>query len=348
MTAHAQTPEGHASTPLSTIQNSSATPLEADDVLDVLIVGGGPAGMSAALMLGRARKNVVVVDEETPRHAPAEGVHGFLSREGIPPMELRRVSRAQLTPFASVAFVTDRVDSVEKPDVTLPAKERILSIRGRSGQIWRARTLLLTVGVVDIYPEIDGFERFWAKDIHLCPYCHGWEVRDEPLAVLGHDEMAIHLATLLKGWSRDIVLLTQGQTLSAEAQETLVSSEVRVVETPVAALEGESRLSHIALADGSRIERSALFIKTSQRMIGLVESMGLKLNERGFIQTDMFAATSDPNIFAAGDCTGAMPSVLNAAAQGSIAGAGINFFLTLQCKRWAPLPSVASSIPTHP
>ena len=211
------------------------------DAHDVLILGGGPAGLSAALYLGRARRRVGVLDAGDPRHAVSEGVHNFLTREGMPPALLRQEAWAQMAQFPSVTHHPDTL--VE--DMTW--EDEVWTVRSTSG-VFRARAVLLAVGVRDELPAIKGFEQKWGRSIHQCPYCHGWEVRDQPLAVLGSGEYLKHMPALLKGWSQDIVVVTHGEALDEQERAMLAALDVGAYTQPIAALEGagESARTHPA------------------------------------------------------------------------------------------------------
>lgn len=288
---------------------------------DVVVVGGGPAGLTAALYLGRARKEVVVVDAGNPRHAVSDGVHNFLTRDGLPPAELRREAWAQMAAYPSVGRVDDRVETLSRDG------ERWIVQTKAHGEL-RARALLLATGVVDQHPEIDGYAARWGHAIHHCPYCHGWEMKDQPLAVLAHGDAATHLAPLLQGWSDDVMLLTNGVSLDAATRSALEAAGIPVHEAPIASLQGpDNELHAVVLENGTTLERRGLFVAADQKQVPLVERLGLDQTDDGYVQVDVFGATSLPMVWAAGDLTSRLQQVVEAAAQGARAGAMINMSL---------------------
>lgn len=295
------------------------------DDWDVVIVGGGPAGMSAALVLGRARKRVLMVDAARPRHAVADGVHNLLGREGVAPAELRRIGRAEIAALPTTREVHDAVARVDRdrPDA--------LVVHTAGGARHTARALVLAVGVEDVHPELPGFAAKWGGSIHLCPYCHGYEARDQPIGVLGGAPAQLHKALLLRGWSDDVILFTDGGALTEEQRAQARAGGLTVREERVVALEGEGRELHaLRLADGQRVARSTLFVDLEQRPLPLVRDLELALDDGVYLAVDpMTRATSDPRIYAAGDCTTRMQAVVMAMGAGLHAAGSVNAALTL-------------------
>ena len=287
-----------------------------DPPFDVAIVGGGPAGLAAALVLGRMRRRVLLLDSDDPAHGVSDGVHGLFGHDGTPPFELRRTAQEQLRPYESVIV---RMVTVEEAQVT-PSGFSVLA----GGTTSEAGVLLLAAGVRYELPRIEGVGEVWARGAYHCPYCHGWEVRNRPLAAYGAG--AAHLALLLTSLSDDIVLLTDGTSdLDPDEAEQLRQAGVEIRDDPVARLEAKGgRLARVVFADGSTDDRTGLFFVPSFTPSPLPAQLGCELDESGAIVIDEDGGTSVPGVFAAGDATTDKKAVVLAAAAGSRAAYAIN------------------------
>ena len=297
-------------------------------IYDVVIVGGGPAGLSAALALGRARKRVLLADAGVRRNAAAEHIQNFVTRDGTPPDEFRRLGREQLASY---------------PNVTI-RDARVAAISGSKGafrvdlgdQAVDARRILLCTGMVDEVLPLEGFRELWGRSIFQCPYCHGWEVQDRPWGYLAHSPEPAHLvlfATMIRGWTRDVVAFTGGAfEVPAEAQQALRVAGVRLETAPIARLVAkDGRLVAVELDDGTRVEREVLFAHPPQRQVDIVGALGVALDADGFVQVDpMRRETSVPGIHAAGDLATRMQAAIAAAASGMHAAAMLNMELTME------------------
>lgn len=293
---------------------------------DVAIVGGGPAGLAAALILGRARKRALILDAGTPRNARAHEVHGFVTRDGTPPAEFRRIAHEQLAAYPSVVRASQWVDRItgEQDDFRLQLQD---------GTSVRSRRVLLALGMIDVLPDLPGYRELWGESIFQCPFCHGWEVRDQALGFLAPGADKLEFAAFLTAWSADVVALTDGRfEVPAELRGRLEARGVRIEERPIrrliAGARGE-RLEAVELADGASLARDVLFARPPQRQAALVESLGLVLDPNGFVQVDMRQETSCRGIFAAGDMTTMMQTATAAAAAGNLAAAMLTHDLTL-------------------
>lgn len=288
-------------------------------MLDVIIVGGGPAGLSAGLILGRSRRRVLICDAGEPRNAASQAVHGFFTREGVHPSELRRVGREQLCAFG-VEFRAARVVNALGRGSTFQAELN-------DGASLQARKLLLAVGVADKLPEIAGFAEFWGSSVFSCPYCHAWEVREQALAVYGKADTSVELALLLTAWTSDVIICSDGPAgFSAEDRRKMEAARIAVREQKIARLQGANGLLEaIKFEDGSFVSRRGIFLRPKlQYRDELPKALGCALAENGAIKVDDRCQTSVAGVYAAGDCTGASGQALAMAADGARAAFSIN------------------------
>jgi thioredoxin reductase len=319
-------------------QARSARPARADEHWDVLVVGGGPAGLSAALVLGRCRRRVLVCDTGRPRNARAREVHAFFTRDGTPPLELVRAGRAQLARYDGV-----ELRSVEVTDIR--RRRRGFEARTADGGRVGARFVLLATGVVDRLPVLRGLEPLYGRSVFHCPYCDGWEVRDLALAVYGRGHSGAGLATELLAWSRDVVLCTDGPArLSPGDAQRLARLGIPVRAAPIARLRGRgSRLVAVEFVDGSTLPRDAMFLSTGQRQrSALAVRLGCAFTRRGALRVNRMEMTSVPGVYAAGDCSRDVQLVIIAAAEGARAAFAMNTELIREesVKNGGPGPAV--------
>ncbi|MFC0533763.1 NAD(P)/FAD-dependent oxidoreductase [Phytohabitans kaempferiae] len=300
------------------------------ELYDVIVIGGGAAGLSAALTLARARRSVVVVDAGTPRNAPASGVHGFLSRDGMSPAALLAEGRAELARYGGtivdgVARAASRTG--EGIQIDLDGGGRLVG-----------RRLLVASGLVDELPDVAGLRERWGRDVVHCPYCHGWEVRDRAIGVLGSGPMSADKALLFRQWSADVVLLTHtAEPLTGEQAERLAARGVRVVDGPVAAVEvADDRVAGLRLADGTFVPRDVVAVSPRPAASSpVLADLGLAPVEHPMGMGAAYPAgpagkTDLPGVWVAGNVTDVMAQVVAAAAQGVQAGAAINMDLVVE------------------
>jgi thioredoxin reductase len=290
---------------------------------DVVIVGGGPAGLSAALNLGRARKRVLLCDAGPRRNAAAEHIHGFVTRDGTPPQDFRRIGRQQLEPYTSVEARDIGVEEIR-------GERGAFTVRLATGSV-EARRILLCTGMVDELPDIDGFRALWGRSIFQCPYCHAWEVQDQRFGFLSPNVEALDFALFLRGWTGDITVLTDDRyAVPPEMRERLTGGGVRVEERRIARLAAkEDRLELVEFTDGDPLRLDVLFARPPQRQVKVVRSLGLDLDSGGYVRLDERRQTSIPGIYAGGDLITSAQSAVLAAASGVQAAAMINHELTL-------------------
>jgi thioredoxin reductase len=286
---------------------------------DCIIVGGGPAGLSAALMLGRCRRRVLLCDVGGQRNLRSHAMHGYLTRDGVSPAEFLRLARAELGRYGTV-------ECRELEIVEATREDGGFAVCAADGTRLNTRKLLLATGVIDELPAIEGLEALYGTSVHHCPYCDAWEWRDRPMAAYGDGEAASGLALSLTFWSPDVLLCTGGAELPDDAAARLAAAGVRIRRDPVLRLEGrDGRLERIVFATGEPAPRSALFVVAGQRQRSpLAERLGCLFTERRTVDTGTCEVTNVPGLFVAGDASKDAQFVAVAAAEGTEAGMAIH------------------------
>jgi thioredoxin reductase len=306
----------------------------AGDGYDVVVVGGGAAGLSGAVALARARRRVLVVDAGEPRNAPAGHVHNYLAREGVPPGALLAAGRAEAAAYGA-EVIAATVTSARRLDGPLDGPEGGFAVELADGGSVRARRLLVTTGLVDELPAVPGVAERWGRDVLHCPYCHGWEVRDRAIGIIGTGPLAVHGALLWRQLSVDVVLFRNtAPALSEEQAEQLAARGVRVVEGEVAALEiADDRIAGVRLRSGECVPREVVvvaprFVARAGVLAGLgLETADLEMGGQvlgSHVPADPSGATAAPGVWVAGNIADLTAQVVTAAAAGLKAGAAIN------------------------
>ncbi|MGW2049812.1 NAD(P)/FAD-dependent oxidoreductase [Streptomyces sp. NPDC001858] len=308
-----------------------------DEQYEVIVVGGGAAGLSAALVLGRARRRTLVVDAGEPRNAPAAHMQGFLSRDGMPPAEFLAVGREEIARYG-VRLVHDRAVDATRDD------GEGFAVRLASGRTVHARQLVVATGLKDELPPVDGIAERFGRDVVHCPYCHGWEVRDQAFGVLATTPMSVHQALMVTQWSKDVTLFLHTVAeadLTDEDRRRLAAAGVDVVPGEVAGLVVEDdRLTGVRLGDGRVHEREVLFVAPrAVPQTDLLSRLGAEMSETPFGAypvVDGRGLTTVPGLWAAGNASGFAEQVVNAASRGYRAGAAINGELLMKDLDAAP------------
>ena len=286
---------------------------------ECVIVGGGAAGLSAALVLGRARRRVLVIDAGEQSNRPAHGIGGLLGHDGLAPGELYERARRELAAYPSVEVRGAQVTGGTRRDGRF-------ELSTADGDTLDAARVLLATGMDYAVPDLPGVAELWGGPVFHCPYCHGWEVRDGALAVLGNLK-ALHRTLLLRGWSDDVVLLTDGPAeLDADERAVLDRAGVPIIERSVAGVRGrDGALEAVRFADGGELARDGLLVPAPlEQRSTLASDLGAELTERGTVDVDPVGQTTVPGLYAAGDVSALMPQVAGAIADGSRAAGAIN------------------------
>ncbi|WP_345491918.1 NAD(P)/FAD-dependent oxidoreductase [Streptomyces roseoviridis] len=300
----------------------------AQHTYEVVVVGGGAAGLSAALVLGRARRRTLVIDAGEPRNAPAAHMQGYLSRDGMSPADFLAVGREEVAAYG-VEWTRGLVTAAA------PDGPEGFTVSLADGRAVRARRLIVTTGLVDLLPEVDDLAERWGRDVLHCPYCHGWEVRDRAFGVIAHPVLPAHQALIVSQWSSDVTLfLHTAPEPSPEDAARLAAAGVTVVTGEVAGLAVEDdRLTGVRMGDGRTVPREVLFVGTrTEPRDGFLTALGAATHETPsgrFVAVDETGRTSVPGVWAAGNAIGAHEQVVNAASGGYRAAVTVNAELLL-------------------
>ncbi len=291
--------------------------------VDAVVIGGGAAGLNGALMLARSRRSVVVIDSGTPRNAPADGVHGLLALDGTPPAELLRRGREEVRHYGGLVVTGEVVSAEGGPCFTVTLAD---------GGTLSARRLLVATGLRDVLPDVPGLAEHWGRGVVHCPYCHGWEVRDEPIGILAVGPASIHHALLFRQLTDDLVYFTRGTDLDEHTRARFAARDIRVVDTPVEEVvsDGDGGIAGVRLRGGNLVSRRVLAVATTMwaRTEGL-DGLGLPVEDlpggmgRRFA-SGMAGTTAVPGVWVAGNATDLAAQVGASAAAGALAGAHLN------------------------
>ncbi len=289
-------------------------------MFDTIIVGGSTAGLSAAIYLGRFRRKVLIIDSQKPANRFSHASHSFFTRDGISPAELVAIGKEQLRPYETVTLQSGEVTGV------VPDGQRF-AITLADGSQYSARKILLASGLKDTLPAIEGLEPFWGRSAFHCPYCDGWEQRDQPVAIINTGEKALHIAKLLRVLTSDLVICSNGDAeLDPDQRAFLAKHNIRLIETSIERVEGhDTQVEQIVFADGSTLARKAIFIApTVTQHSDFATQLGCEVNQNGIVKIDPQGRTNVAGVYAAGDIAYPARQLIIAASQGALAGIGIN------------------------
>ena len=290
------------------------------EVYDCIIIGGGPAGLNAAVVLGRCRRKVLVFDTETYRNRSSHGMHNYLTRDDIVPNEFIQISHKELEKY-SVQKLKKKVISARKND------HDIFEVKDENKSVYHSKKLLVATGLVDTVPEIEGFKDFYGSSVFHCPYCDGWEVRDKKIGVYARNKDGSELALALKGWTNEVTLYTDGKNkVKPSQQKILDANKIPVVRLPIQKLEGkDGKVKSIVFKNGESMDCDAVFfVNGYTQQCDLAEAFGCEVSKKGVIVTNRFQQTNIKGLYVAGDASKDMHFVVVAAAEGAKAGVTIN------------------------
>ena len=294
--------------------------------LDVIIIGGSYAGLSAAMALGRALREVLVIDGGKPANRFTPHSHNFITHDGKPPSEIAEMARKQVDEYPTVKRMDGFVISAEKSN-------NAFIVRLNTGQTYRSRKLIFATGIVDQMPDLPGFSECWGKSVLHCPYCHGYEVRDEVTGILGNGEYGFEFSGLIRNWTSQLTLFTNGKsTLTLEQTAKLANRKIVVIEKDIDKLDhNKGWLQRIFFKDGTVSFVKALYARPSFTQHSAVpEMLGCEMSPEGYIKTDSSQKTSLDGVYACGDNTTRLRTVANAVAMGTTAGMMVNRELTVE------------------
>jgi len=297
--------------------------LRGDDgmLLDCAVVGGGPAGLSASLVLGRARRKTILFDDNKPRNAVTNEAHGYLTRDGINPQEMKKIAHAELSHYPDVRIEKQRVKEVKEVN-------GLFHLTTENGESFQSKKLILATGLKEILPAVKHVEEFYGMSLFNCPYCDGWELKDQPLAIISESQWAFNMAKMVSNWSNDLVVCTNGKSkLTDEEKRILESQGIIIREEKIKSLSGKSgKLEEIEFDGGQKIQRTGgLVTPDSKQASSIGESLGCRLNDKGGIEVDSFKRTTIEGVFACGDTVIEGPAqLIIAASEGSMAAFGVN------------------------
>ncbi len=287
---------------------------------EVIIIGGSYAGLAAAMTLGRSLRKVLVIDAGKPCNRQTPHSHNFLTQDGKTPSEISTLSRQQVQAYKTVSFHSDQVISASKTSTGF-------EIKTEKGSTFNSLKLIFASGIKDILPDIPGLKECWGISVILCPYCHGYEVRNEKTGILANGDFGFEFGKMITNWTKDLTLFTNGKsTLSEDQLEKLASKNVIVSEKKIdQIIQEDGQMKALKFIDGSQVELKALYAKPDfEQSTPLISELGCELKENGYVEVDQLQKTSVSGIFACGDNTNMFRSIAFAVSSGTMAGASCN------------------------
>jgi thioredoxin reductase len=301
--------------------------------IDCAIIGGGPAGLNAALILGRARRNVILLDNNNPRNAVTQESHGFITRDGIKPKEFREIAHKEISRYPSVTYTKREVTSVIKNDKNNNNELSFDLVTSENVQ-YQSKTIIISTGLKDVLPNIENISDYYGKSLFHCPYCDGWELRDKPLVVIiGEQIQGFHFIQTIYNWSKDLIVCTNnGEAFQNSDQKSLLQNKgIKIIESKIKSFVGTNgQIEKIIFENGESVLRKGGFVMPQLiQASDFGKQLGSQYNPLGGIVVDSFGRTNIQGVYAAGDASVIAPAqLIIAAAEGVRAAAGVNTDLT--------------------
>ena len=295
-----------------------------NNTFDVIIIGGSYSGLSAAMALGRALRNVLVIDSGKPCNRQTPHSHNFITQDGKTPEEISTVAKAQVAQYPTVEFYHGVATTAKK-------EMEAFVIATQQNKSFRAKKLILAMGIKDIMPNIAGFKECWGISVIHCPYCHGYEVKHQKTGILANGDIAFHYAQLIRNWTKDLTVFTNGKaTFTLEQAQNLAKHNIPIIEKEVTAVKHhEGKLEQLVFQDGATFSLKAVYARPEfEHHNDIPEQLGCEVNEQGLIKVDAFQKTSIDGVFSCGDMASPFRAVSHAVASGTTAGAILNNEMT--------------------
>lgn len=291
---------------------------------EVIIIGGSYSGLSAAMALGRALRNVLIIDSGLPCNRQTPHSHNFITQDGEQPNEIAEKSKKQALRYETIKFVND---------LAINAKKIVdgFAITTKKGEEYTTKKIIFATGIKDIIPDIKGFSECWGISVIHCPYCHGYELKSERTGIIANGNFAFHYAQLIRNWTKDLTIFTNGKsTLTQEQTDKIIKHNIPIIEREIEYLKQENgNIKQIVFKDNSEFNLKAIYSRPAfEQHCKIPEELGCELTEQGLLKVDMFQKTTIVNVFACGDNTSPMRSVANAVATGNMVGAIVNNIMT--------------------
>jgi len=291
-------------------------------LFDCAIIGGGPAGLNAALVLGRARRNTLLFDNDNPRNAVTQESHGFITRDGVKPKEFREIAHKEIGKYPSVIFEKIEVTAVSKND-------RLFELMTSENKVYQAKTIIISTGLKDNLPRIDNISDYYGKSLFNCPYCDGWELRDKPLVVIIDEQVqGFHFIQTIYNWSKDLVVCTNGKPYQNSNQKRLIQNKgIKIMENRVKTFVGKNgQIEKIVFENGESVNIQGGFVLPHlSQSSNFAKELGCDYNSLGGISTDSYGRTNIPGVYSAGDASIIAPAqLIIAAAEGLRTAVGVN------------------------